>query len=190
MTIGKPLVCNLSLVQIVENSSANVLESAKTIIGSRVGKNVWMRIHRPPRMTTVFAKNGEYPVEEWVDLLEAKFLQVQIINPIILLIVDETTKILFQRLVGTLSLAICFGMIAQRKLNRNVEKFVKDFIGELGIRHDEFRLCCDSQSVIHLVKNVVVEGSGYKEKIHRPRVHGGVHGCRQNSLWVQPYVNS
>ena len=46
-----------------------------------------------------------------------------IIKPIILLIVDETLKILFQRLVGTLSLAICLRMIARRKLNRNVEMF-------------------------------------------------------------------
>ena len=52
MTIDKPLVCNLSLVQIVENGSANFLEATKTILGSRVGRNVWMRIHRPPRMTT------------------------------------------------------------------------------------------------------------------------------------------
>ena len=69
MTIGKPLVCNLSIVQIVENGSVNFLEATKTILGSKVGKNVWMRIHRPPRMTTVFAKNGEYPIEEWAELL-------------------------------------------------------------------------------------------------------------------------
>ena len=30
---------------------------------------------------------------------------------------------------------------------------MKDFIGELGIRHEEFRLHCDSQSAIHLAKN-------------------------------------
>ena len=52
MTIGKPLVCNLSIVQIVENGSVNFLEATKTILGNRVGRNVWMHIHRPPRMTT------------------------------------------------------------------------------------------------------------------------------------------
>ena len=31
--------------------------------------------------------------------------------------------------------------------------WMKDFIRELGIRHDEFRLYCDSQSAIHLAKN-------------------------------------
>ena len=32
--------------------------------------------------------------------------------------------------------------------------WMKDFIGELGIRHEEFRLHCDSQNVIHLAKAV------------------------------------
>ena len=31
--------------------------------------------------------------------------------------------------------------------------WMKDFIGELGIRQEEFRLHCDNQSAIHLVKN-------------------------------------
>ena len=31
--------------------------------------------------------------------------------------------------------------------------WMKDFIGELGIRQDEYRLYCDSQSVIQLAKN-------------------------------------
>ena len=31
--------------------------------------------------------------------------------------------------------------------------WMKDFIGELGIRQDEYRLFCDSQSAIHLAKN-------------------------------------
>ena len=30
---------------------------------------------------------------------------------------------------------------------------MKDSIRELGIRHEEFRLHCDNQSVIHLAKN-------------------------------------
>ena len=31
--------------------------------------------------------------------------------------------------------------------------WMKDFIGELGIRQEEFGLYCDSESVIHLAKN-------------------------------------
>ena len=31
--------------------------------------------------------------------------------------------------------------------------WMKDFIGELGIRQDEYRIYCDSQSGIHLAKN-------------------------------------
>ena len=31
--------------------------------------------------------------------------------------------------------------------------WMKDFIGELGIRQEEYGLYCDSQSAIHLVKN-------------------------------------
>ena len=31
--------------------------------------------------------------------------------------------------------------------------WMKDFIGELGIRQEEFRLHCESQSDIHLAKN-------------------------------------
>ena len=31
--------------------------------------------------------------------------------------------------------------------------WMKDFIGKLGIRQDEYRLYCDSQSDIHLAKN-------------------------------------
>ena len=31
--------------------------------------------------------------------------------------------------------------------------WMKDFIGERGIRQDEYRLYCDSQSAIHLAKN-------------------------------------
>ena len=31
--------------------------------------------------------------------------------------------------------------------------WMKDSIGELGIRQDEYRLYCDSQSAIHLSKN-------------------------------------
>ena len=31
--------------------------------------------------------------------------------------------------------------------------WMKDFIGELGIRQEEYRLYCDSQSAIHLGKN-------------------------------------
>ena len=31
--------------------------------------------------------------------------------------------------------------------------WMKDFIGELGIRQDEYRLYCDSQNAIHLAKN-------------------------------------
>ena len=31
--------------------------------------------------------------------------------------------------------------------------WMKDFIGELGIRQEEYRLYCDSQSAIHLTKN-------------------------------------
>ena len=31
--------------------------------------------------------------------------------------------------------------------------WMKDFIGELGIRQDEYRLYCDSRSAIHLAKN-------------------------------------
>ena len=30
--------------------------------------------------------------------------------------------------------------------------WMKDFIGELGIRQEEYRLYCDSQSAIHLAK--------------------------------------
>ena len=30
--------------------------------------------------------------------------------------------------------------------------WMKDFIGELGIRQNEYRLYCDSQSAIHLAK--------------------------------------
>ena len=33
--------------------------------------------------------------------------------------------------------------------------WMKDFIGELGIRQEEYRLYCDSQSAIHLEKNAV-----------------------------------
>ena len=32
--------------------------------------------------------------------------------------------------------------------------WMKEFIGELGIRQDEFQLHCDNQSAIHLAKNV------------------------------------
>ena len=32
--------------------------------------------------------------------------------------------------------------------------WMKDFIGELGIRQEEYRLYCDSQSAIHLAKNM------------------------------------
>ena len=31
--------------------------------------------------------------------------------------------------------------------------WMKDFIGELGIQQDEYRLYCDMQSGIHLAKN-------------------------------------
>ena len=31
--------------------------------------------------------------------------------------------------------------------------WMKDFIREIGIRQDEYRLFCDSQSAIHLVEN-------------------------------------
>ena len=31
--------------------------------------------------------------------------------------------------------------------------WMKDFIGELGIRQKEFQLYCDNQSAIHLAKN-------------------------------------
>ena len=31
--------------------------------------------------------------------------------------------------------------------------WMKDFIGELDIRQEEYRLYCDSQSAIHLAKN-------------------------------------
>ena len=31
--------------------------------------------------------------------------------------------------------------------------WVKDFIGEIGIRQEEYQLYCDSQSAIHLAKN-------------------------------------
>ena len=31
--------------------------------------------------------------------------------------------------------------------------WMKEFIGELGIRQEEFRLHCDNQSAIHLAKN-------------------------------------
>ena len=31
--------------------------------------------------------------------------------------------------------------------------WMKDFIGELGIRQEEYRLYCDSQSAIHLAMN-------------------------------------
>ena len=31
--------------------------------------------------------------------------------------------------------------------------WMKDFIGELGIWQEEYRLYCDSQSAIHLAKN-------------------------------------
>ena len=33
--------------------------------------------------------------------------------------------------------------------------WMKEFIGELGIRQDEYRLHCDNQSAIHLAKNAV-----------------------------------
>ena len=33
--------------------------------------------------------------------------------------------------------------------------WMKDFIGELDIWQDEYRLYCDSQSAIHLAKNAV-----------------------------------
>ena len=33
--------------------------------------------------------------------------------------------------------------------------WMKDFIGELDIQQDEYRLYCDSQSVIHLAKNAM-----------------------------------
>ena len=33
--------------------------------------------------------------------------------------------------------------------------WMRDFIQELGIGQEEYRLYCDNQSVIHLVKNVV-----------------------------------
>ena len=32
--------------------------------------------------------------------------------------------------------------------------WMKDFIGELSIRQEEYRLYCDSQSAIHLANNV------------------------------------
>ena len=40
--------------------------------------------------------------------------------------------------------------------------WMKDFISELGIRQEEYRLYCDSQSAIHIPKNaaVVPFGSG------------------------------
>ena len=31
--------------------------------------------------------------------------------------------------------------------------WMKDFIGELGIRQEEYRIYCNSQSAIHLPKN-------------------------------------
>ena len=31
--------------------------------------------------------------------------------------------------------------------------WMKDFIGELGIRQEEYRLYCDNESAIHLAKN-------------------------------------
>ena len=46
--------------------------------------------------------------------------------------------------------------------------WMKDFIGELGIRLEEFRLHCDSQSVIHLAKNVPYH---YRTKHIQRRYH-------------------
>ena len=40
--------------------------------------------------------------------------------------------------------------------------WMKDFIGELGIRQKEYRLYCDSQSAIHLAKNVTAYHSRTK----------------------------
>ena len=35
--------------------------------------------------------------------------------------------------------------------------WMKDFIGELGIWQEEYRLYCDNQSAIHLAKNAVAK---------------------------------
>ena len=37
--------------------------------------------------------------------------------------------------------------------------WMKDFIGELGIQHEAFRLHCDNQSAIHLAKNAAYQSS-------------------------------
>ena len=42
--------------------------------------------------------------------------------------------------------------MAAMEAGKEVE-WMKDFIGELGIRQEEYRLYCDSQSAIHLAKN-------------------------------------
>ena len=42
---------------------------------------------------------------------------------------------------------------------------MKDFIGELGIRQEEYRLHCDSQSAIHLAKNAAYHSR--TKHIHR-----------------------
>ena len=46
--------------------------------------------------------------------------------------------------------------------------WMKDFIGELEIRQEEFRLHCDSQSVIHLAKNA---GYHSRTKLFQRRYH-------------------
>ena len=37
--------------------------------------------------------------------------------------------------------------------------WMKDFIGKLGIRQDEYRIYCDNQSAIHLAKNEAYDSS-------------------------------
>ena len=74
------------------------------------------------QMTTRICKKHGISCRRMDPVVVSEFSLVLKINPIILLVVDETTKILLQSLVVTLSLAISLHMIARRKLSRNAEK--------------------------------------------------------------------
>ena len=49
--------------------------------------------------------------------------------------------------------------------------WMKDFIGELGIRQEEFRLHCDSQSAIHLLSSKITHiSTEYTENVSNVRL--------------------
>ena len=61
--------------------------------------------------------------------------------------------------------------------------WMKDFIGELGIRQEEYRLYCDSQSAIHLAKNAAY----HSRTKHIQRRGSGVRKSLSLGLFVCHY---